>query len=57
MLQLITQGGINSVEGTFTPIQADSICVHGDTPGAVEMARRVRQLLEVQGIVVKSFVG
>lgn len=57
MLQLITQGGINSVEGTFTPIQADSICVHGDTPGAVEMARRVRQLLEEQGIAVKSFVG
>jgi UPF0271 protein len=57
MLQLITQGGIISVEGTFTPIQADSLCVHGDSPGAVEMARRVRQLLEEQGIVVRSFIG
>lgn len=57
MLQLVNEGGVTSVEGTFTAIKADSICVHGDSPGAVEIACRVRALLEGQGITVRSFVG
>lgn len=57
MLQLVVEGGITSIEGQFTPIQADSICVHGDTPGAIEMARQVRQLLEAQGIMIRAFVA
>lgn len=57
MLQLVTEGGITSIEGQFTPVQADSICVHGDTPGAIEMARQVRQLLEAQGIMIRGFVA
>lgn len=57
MLQLVVEGGITSIEGQFTPVQADSICVHGDTPGAIEMARQVRQLLEAQGIMIRGFVA
>ncbi|RJT20318.1 LamB/YcsF family protein [Buttiauxella izardii] len=57
MLQLVTEGGVTSIEGQFTPIQADSICVHGDTPGAIEMASQVRQLLEAQGIMIRAFVA
>lgn len=57
MLQLVTEGGVTSIEGQFTPIQADSICVHGDTPGAIEMASKVRQLLEAQGIMIRAFVA
>ncbi|WP_435927323.1 LamB/YcsF family protein [Dryocola sp. BD613] len=56
MLQLIKEGGVSSIEGTFTTIKADSICVHGDSPGAVEMAKKIRALLEEQGVVVRSFV-
>lgn len=56
MLQLVTEGGVESIEGTFTPIKADSICVHGDSPGAVDIAREVRTLLEQQGVAIKSFV-
>ncbi len=55
MLQLITEGGLASIEGTFTRIDADSICVHGDSPGAIEMARQLRALLEKNGIVIRSF--
>lgn len=57
MLQLLVEGGITSIEGQFTPVQADSICVHGDTLGAIEMARQVRQLLEAQGIMIRGFVA
>ncbi len=55
MLQLITDGGVKSIEGEFTPIQAESICVHGDSPGAVAMARQLRTLLEERGVLIRSF--
>lgn len=57
MVQLVQQGGLMSIEGQFTPIEADSICVHGDSPGAVEMARQLRLALEQQGITVGSFLS
>ncbi|WP_413498700.1 LamB/YcsF family protein [Buttiauxella gaviniae] len=57
MLQLITQGGVTSIEGQFTPIKADSICVHGDSPGAIEMARQIRNLLEEKGIAIRAFAA
>lgn len=56
MLQLITQGGVTSIEGQFTPIKADSICVHGDSPGAIEMARQIRNVLEEKGVTIQSFI-
>lgn len=56
MLQLLTTGGVTAINGEFTAIQADSICVHGDSPGAIEMARQIRTLLESQGIAIRAFV-
>lgn len=56
VLQLINEGGLMSVDGEFIPLQADSVCVHGDTPGAVDMARQVRALLESSGIVIAPFI-
>ncbi|MDK2373856.1 LamB/YcsF family protein [Serratia fonticola] len=55
MLQLITEGGLESIEGKFTPIKADSICIHGDSPGAIAIASRIRTTFESQGIVIRSF--
>ena len=36
-------------------VDAESVCLHGDTPGAVEMARRVRAALEEAGVTVRAF--
>nr|WP_196304039.1 5-oxoprolinase subunit PxpA [Pluralibacter gergoviae] len=55
-LQLLQDGGVTSIEGEFTAIAADSICVHGDSPGAIEMARQIRALLEASGIAIRPFV-
>ncbi|HID4616149.1 TPA: LamB/YcsF family protein, partial [Pluralibacter gergoviae] len=55
-LQLLQNGGVTSIEGEFTAIAADSICVHGDSPGAIEMARQTRALLETSGIAIRPFV-
>ena len=55
MLQLLTTGGVTSIEGEFTAIQADSLCVHGDSPGAIDMARQIRALLASNGIAIRAF--
>ena len=56
MLRLATEGVVTAIDGSTVHLRADSICVHGDSPGAVEMARRVRAALEGAGVEVTSFV-
>jgi len=56
MLKLATQGVVTAIDGSTVRIEADSVCVHGDSPGAVEMACEVRALLERSGVVIRSFV-
>jgi len=46
---------ITDVEGGSLTVEAASICVHGDTPGAVDIARRVRTALEEAGVVLSPF--
>ncbi len=55
MLQLVNEGGVTAIDGKFTPIEAGSICVHGDSPGALEMAQQVRIAFEKQGIEIYGF--
>lgn len=48
---------IKDSEGGALKLQPASICVHGDTPGAVEIAQRVRQTLEGAGVTLSPFAG
>ncbi|WP_370678822.1 LamB/YcsF family protein [Comamonas sp. GB3 AK4-5] len=57
MLQLVRHGTIEAVDGSQVRIAADSICVHGDSPGAVAMARVLRQRFEAEGVRIASFVN
>jgi UPF0271 protein len=56
MLHLVREQEITAIDGSIVHIEASSICVHGDSPGAVEMARAVRSLLQAEGIAIHSFV-
>ena len=56
MLRLVRDGVVEAVDGSLARVQAQSICVHGDSPGAVAMARAVRAALEADGIAVRPFV-
>lgn len=56
MLRLVRDGVIQAIDGSLARVQAQSICVHGDSPGAVEMARAVRKALEADGVAVRPFV-
>lgn len=57
MLKLVRTGTIESISGKTIALEADSICVHGDSPGAVAMARRLRQRFEQEGIALRPFVA
>ncbi|KOX05097.1 hypothetical protein ADK65_03955 [Streptomyces sp. NRRL B-1140] len=54
-LGLARSGEVVSHTGTRIAVRARSLCLHGDTPGAVELARRVRERLEVSGVRVEAF--
>ncbi|KQP18346.1 LamB/YcsF family protein [Pseudorhodoferax sp. Leaf267] len=56
MLRLAREGVLEAIDGSLVRVRADSICVHGDSPGAVAMARQVRQVLEQAGVTVQAFV-
>ncbi|WP_268800653.1 LamB/YcsF family protein [Pseudomonas huanghezhanensis] len=57
MLRLVEDGTIEAIDGSLTRIQADSICVHGDSPAAVEMARELRRVLEHADLSLMAFAG
>ncbi len=57
MLRLVQDGTIEAIDGSLTRIQADSICVHGDSPAAVEMARELRRVLEHANTLLQPFAG
>ncbi|MZF89545.1 5-oxoprolinase subunit PxpA [Streptomyces sp. SID5643] len=54
-LGLARSGEVVSRTGTRIGVRARSLCLHGDTPGAVELARRVRERLEASGVRVEAF--
>lgn len=56
MLRLAREGTLEAIDGSVIRIEAHSICVHGDSPGAVAIATAVRHRLEADGITIRSFV-
>lgn len=51
-VKMVTQGKVTAITGEEIEIHADSLCLHGDTPGAVEMARAVKEGLEAAGVEI-----
>lgn len=56
VLELVTEGTLTAIDGSTLQIQAESVCLHGDSPGAVAMAHRVRDALLDAGVEIGSFV-
>ena len=53
MVRLVVDGVVEAVDGSLVKVAADSICVHGDSPGAVGVARRLREQLTAAGVTVR----
>lgn len=54
MVQLVTEGTIETIDGQQIPLQAETICTHSDTPGAVAIVTAVRQALEAAGVIIQA---
>jgi UPF0271 protein len=58
-LKMALEGKVVALDGTEIELKADTLCVHGDNPAAVDMVKRIRQELKDAGVVVtamKQFV-
>ncbi len=55
VVRMVQDGAVVSVTGKVIKMRTDTVCIHGDTPGAVDIARGVRQALKDAGIGVAPF--
>ena len=55
VVRMVQDGAVVSVTGKAIKMRTDTVCIHGDTPGAVDIARGVRQALKDAGIEVAPF--
>ncbi|RLS53554.1 MAG: LamB/YcsF family protein [Planctomycetota bacterium] len=52
VLDMVQQGMVQTMQGTTLAVCAETVCIHGDSPDAVTLARMVRQALEASGIQI-----
>ena len=57
LLAFLQSGLMPVVDGDPIPLEAQSVCVHGDSPGAVALARLIRQRLGDAGVTLASFIA
>lgn len=54
-VRMAAEGAVTAADGSEVPVAARSLCLHGDTPGAAELARAVRESLGSAGVRVEAF--
>jgi UPF0271 protein len=54
VLRMLREGKVRSIEGQDVEVRGETICVHGDTPGAVGFARELRTRLEREGVKISA---
>ena len=52
VIGMVRDQAVEAIDGTRVPLSVDTICVHGDTPGAAELAARIRAALEAANVDV-----
>lgn len=55
VVRMVTEGVVRAVDGSDVAVAARSVCVHGDSPNAVSMARRIRAAILERGITLEPF--
>lgn len=54
-VQMVLKGQVEAVEGGLVPVRAQTLCIHGDNPQAVEIAKAVREALLAEGVAIQSY--
>ncbi len=57
VLQMVRCGTVTALSGKTIPVQADTVCIHGDSPKALAFAENIRARLAGEGIEVSSFLS
>ena len=52
VIKMVTQGLITTISGEEIEVEAESLCIHGDTPGAVDIASTLRKELELANVSI-----
>jgi UPF0271 protein len=52
-LLMANEGMVKAIDGTVVPLSVQTLCVHGDTPSAVDLVKSIRRVLEAEGIRLK----
>jgi len=52
-VQIVEQNSVIAADGTAVPLRAQTICIHGDTPGAAEIAAAVNRALRAAGVALE----
>jgi UPF0271 protein len=52
---MVTAGRVAAADGSMIAITVESVCVHGDSPGAVQIANAVRERMKADGVELKAF--
>ena len=55
VVAMVSSGEVTAVDGTQIAVSVESVCVHGDSPGAVQIATAVRDRLQAAGMDIKAF--
>ncbi|UXC35868.1 5-oxoprolinase subunit PxpA [Cupriavidus gilardii] len=53
-LSMVREHKVRAIDGQWIPIQADTVCLHGDGPHALAFAQRIRDCLREEGIAVRA---
>jgi UPF0271 protein len=53
-IRMVSTGRVTATDGSEIPLRIDTLCTHGDTRGASELTRRLRQALERRGVVLRA---
>jgi len=53
-LKMVLEGKVTATDGSEIDLKADTLCVHGDNPAAVQMVRRIRETLSTSGVEVTA---
>ena len=56
VVRMVKEGKVESISGKDIDIKADSICVHGDNPKALEFVKNIRETLEKEGVVISNLM-
>jgi 5-oxoprolinase (ATP-hydrolysing) subunit A len=55
VVAMVTTGHGTAVDGSAVEVYVESVCVHGDSPGAVQIASAMRDRLKANGMDLKAF--